>query len=122
MTAAYVQGESLKAVVPLVDTLWMLTSGLVPCPCQKGGGVYGINPFAPVDDIAEDLLRRADQHKAGMDLARSFATAVKEGSSEAMLRLSLAHYVWRNDRLDAETMAEIVAVMMWQGVKKSKSG
>lgn len=81
--------------------------------------MYRINPFAPVDDIVEALMERRERHQAQVDLGMSFAMAVRENNSESLMRLALAHYVWRNDRLDAKTMAEMVAVMNWQGAKKS---
>lgn len=80
--------------------------------------MYRINPFAPVDDIVEALMEKRELHQAQMDLGMSFAMAVRESNSEALMRLALAHYVWRNDPLDAKTMAEMVAVMNWQGAKK----
>ncbi|MCO5157929.1 MAG: hypothetical protein M9945_14465 [Aquamicrobium sp.] len=83
--------------------------------------MYRIDSFATVDEIVETILKEKTQFEAELNLGMSFALATREGDSKSMLRLALAHYVWKNHQLDADTMAEMVAVMNWQGVKKSKA-
>ena len=71
--------------------------------------MYPLNPFQPVIGIVNDLRRDPD---AGMTISRSLVNAVREGHADAVIRLALAHCIWRDVRIGHEVMADMVEVML----------
>lgn len=80
--------------------------------------MYRINPFQPVRQIVGDLKDVPSETDAAMLLSRSAAYSVRDENPEAMLRLALAYYLWREHTLDGATMAEIVEVMKALGARR----
>lgn len=84
---------------------------------EQNSEAYHINPFQPVRQIVGQLKDVPSEYKAAMQLSRSVALSVQQNSPEAMLRLALAYYLWRERKLDGNTMAEMVEVMKALGTR-----